>query len=429
MTDLIRIKSMAFPDKYTVRFVLTVDGALRRIVKDDFYAAYSVPIQTIPQQILYIPLLSSLLPLTWVFDAELQIDVIDAVYHDAITKVKKAMADMYPGLSFGGQLTVGSIAATETKSVASRKMSLFSGGADSIATAVRHSEADLSLVTIWGVDIGTKDKKAWDATRRRVQNYADTHGLSADYVTCNFREFIDVRHLDNRFRASIGHWYRFICGPALLGVTAPLTYLNSASTVFIPATHFRGFDYPWGSSPRIDNHVRWSGVRAVHDGYDLTRTEKLAVIDQAWPDQPLLVCVVGTGFSGRNCGRCEKCSRTIAGLAVTGIDPRRHDLPVDATTFDGIRHAFEHDVFAVSESTVCFWRDIQDRIADRPTIDLTGSDAFFDWLSTVDLNAMQARSKPRHTGVRRLLGTLACMLPRPLRMLAKRSYYAVFRDY
>lgn len=86
---------------------------------------------------------------------------------------------------------------------------------------------------------------------------------------------------------------------------------------------------PWGSHP-ITDHLMSSGSMEVrHDGAGASRTEKVRLL-ASWPEARanLRVCHAGEHMD-RNCGRCEKCVRTVLNFRAIGA---------------GLPECFEEDV-------------------------------------------------------------------------------------
>lgn len=81
---------------------------------------------------------------------------------------------------------------------------------------------------------------------------------------------------------------------------------------------------PWGSHPLLDPAYGSASLQVVHDSADLTRADKLDIV-VGEPDavERLTVCSMWFDRADAevpNCGRCEKCLRTLAGLAAAGVD-------------------------------------------------------------------------------------------------------------
>jgi hypothetical protein len=81
---------------------------------------------------------------------------------------------------------------------------------------------------------------------------------------------------------------------------------------------------PWGSHPLIDGHLSSTALAMAHHNEQYSRQEKVAIIAEWTEALPSLdVCFewFDRAAGARNCGECEKCQRTIAGLLIAGVDP------------------------------------------------------------------------------------------------------------
>ena len=96
--------------------------------------------------------------------------------------------------------------------------------------------------------------------------------------------------------------------------------------------------HPWGSHPLLDPLFGTSAVRFVHDGIGIKREEKAARVGGSEPGRRhLYTCSFPLpGDPLLNCGRCEKCLRTMVELLVAGALAESETFPRDVTA-DAIR--------------------------------------------------------------------------------------------
>lgn len=75
---------------------------------------------------------------------------------------------------------------------------------------------------------------------------------------------------------------------------------------------------PWGSHPLLDPFYSSAHVAIEHNGLEMSRFAKTAVV-AGWPEglRHVNVCV-SPDAAGENCGRCEKCLRTMLALTALG---------------------------------------------------------------------------------------------------------------
>ena len=90
--------------------------------------------------------------------------------------------------------------------------------------------------------------------------------------------------------------------------------------IYIPSTHSAAEQIPWGSNLALDGHWSTESTAFVHDGTEATRLEK--VIWQI-ARSPLALGHLRVCFENEpgayNCGRCDKCLRTMMNLYVAGV--------------------------------------------------------------------------------------------------------------
>ena len=112
---------------------------------------------------------------------------------------------------------------------------------------------------------------------------------------------------------------------------------------------------PWGSHPLLDPGYSSSAVEIRHLGFDFTRLEKLRALAD-WPEalENLMVCHE-TPLPGDeiNCGRCEKCVRTMVELLVANALDRATAFPVRRVTAEMI-----DAVEPAQIRTERFWSDL-----------------------------------------------------------------------
>ena len=198
-----------------------------------------------------------------------------------------------------------------------RMFSFFSGGVDAFSTVLRKRDVLSHLVLIRGFDIGLNNNSLWTTTVSvtALKAAADDLGLVLTTVDTNVKALIQPA----------GDWGAVTHGAGLMSVGHVLS--RHFHTAFVPSTHTVSDLFPWGSHPLTDPLWSSSTLRFVHDGSHLTRAEKTEALGRSEiAMRHLRVCYeVRTGLY--NCGRCEKCLRTMIGLAIAGSLSRCQTLP------------------------------------------------------------------------------------------------------
>jgi hypothetical protein len=207
----------------------------------------------------------------------------------------------------------------------SRAAQFFSGGVDSFFTALRHSEPDDpsyagSLVFAWGFDIPLANAQAFYALKPLLQKVADGLGRTLVVVASNLRE----RQFGALPWDKLGHGVAMGC--------VGLHFEQAFERLLIPSTDGYRETGPWGSHVLTDHHMSTSLLRFIHDGPSYSRFDKLRLVAESPVAlSTLRVCYKSSTVS--NCGKCEKCLRTMIGLDILGVldqsqlfDPPRLDL-------------------------------------------------------------------------------------------------------
>jgi len=194
----------------------------------------------------------------------------------------------------------------------------FSGGVDSFYSGLRHLDEITALIFLrgwgaFGIDVSSAVRKA-----------AAELGKPLIEVSTNLREFSD-RYVS----WSLYH------GAAM--ATAALLLSSQFGKVYVPSGMY-GETFPYGSHPLLDPLWSTEQTEIVHDAFEATRLQKVAVI--ALNDVAMRWLRVCPGYDGAyNCGRCEKCLRTMVGLRLVGglarcrTFPERLDLKAISRTW------------------------------------------------------------------------------------------------
>lgn len=197
----------------------------------------------------------------------------------------------------------------------------FSCGVDSFyslqkALQVRADDIDRvsHLILAYGFDIRPRNRPLFEIVAKHANEVAAAVGRDLVLVETNLRDFSD---------ALIG--WDFYHGAALAGIGLALGGLQRKC--LIPSTHAYGELVPWGSHPLLDPLWSTESLDFVHDGCEALRTEKVRKLTEfplalqhlrvCWPDW----------IEDYNCGRCEKCLRTMIALHAAGALNRSATFP------------------------------------------------------------------------------------------------------
>ena len=116
-------------------------------------------------------------------------------------------------------------------------------------------------------------------------------------------------------------------GSALAAVAR--MHASLLSRVYLASALTYGYLFENGAHPLLDHLWNRPGLELVHDGAHLSRTQKVeAIAGDAVVRRTLRVCWQ-SDTGELNCGRCEKCLRTMATLEVLGVRAAFETFPDD----------------------------------------------------------------------------------------------------
>jgi hypothetical protein len=404
----------------TIECEVTPSRGVRRFFADDtFRAEYDADLAEVTPAVASIPVLAHVCPVAWANGADVEVPTVDRTFLEALREVRDVLVEMYTEFMDGGEVRAAEVVDTRadrSPEAYDDAALLFTGGVDSIASYVRHRDEDPTLVSVQGWVVGVDEDDRWEGMRRHVEAFASQRGLETRYVRSNALSVLDMPMLQAHYKRFVdGAWYSSVGhGLGLRGLCAPLADARGPGTIHVAASHTEGFDQPWGSHSDIDDRVRWTYTRGHHDGFDLTRQDKIDLIaDYVKTDDrrfPLRTCIHDE--TGGNCNAYEKCYRTMVGLVLAGLDPTRFGYEMDEGTWAEIREAFERRAFVMDDHTKFHWADIQDHVTSDREFPVDGATEFFEWLAQVDLDDVASSATPPTSD--RLVRAVARNLPYPV---------------
>jgi hypothetical protein len=202
-----------------------------------------------------------------------------------------------------------------------RSASFFSGGVDSFYTYLKHKTDPIekdridSFILVNGFDINRRNTQLWDRALENIKSIAEADKVELMVVRSNIQGLVEPILL-----------WDYSHGGCLAAVG--LFLRGAFHQVYIPSTHSVGEQIPWGSNLALDGHWSTEGTTFIHDGTEATRIEK--VISQI-ARSPLALEHLRVCFANErgayNCGKCDKCLRTMINLYVADALERSSTFP------------------------------------------------------------------------------------------------------
>lgn len=197
----------------------------------------------------------------------------------------------------------------------------FSGGVDSFYTTLKHSRGArppsasrlTHLIHMDGVEGPLESSSDSAPVREEIREVAGEYGLGTIFGRTNIRSIFPLS------------WSSYYHGAGLASIGLSLS--AGFSSILIPSTHSFRHLLPWGSHPLLDPLWSTEATEIIHDGCEVTRVEKTAMIARdPVVLQHLRVCIRNAAGPG-NCGRCKKCARTMVTLAAMNLLPMARTFP------------------------------------------------------------------------------------------------------
>ncbi len=260
------------------------------------------------------PWLVALLPLAATLREPLCVSLpVDRTLLENLPRVLEIWRAWYPELGLGAVPLQAEVTEGMPQPEGVLAGAFFSGGVDSFFTALRPRENAPAgertsvdeLITIGGFDIPLSRSAALARLRALSSRAAADLGKS---------------HLDVVTNLRTTRWGEAAWGPLAHGcglASVALALEKRYHAVLIPATGGYRDLHPWGSHPLTDPLLSTAATRFVHDGAAFTRVQKTELLCAS----PVALRSLRVCFESRteqNCGRCNKCCRTMLILELLG---------------------------------------------------------------------------------------------------------------
>lgn len=298
-----------------------------------FYVLYDKDISTTPLSLAIIPFLSNIMPISWFVGFDVYIDEIDETFYQSLANLKEQFIKYHPKNDIKGTLHVNKIVKNEFNG--NNTSLLFSGGLDSFDSLTRHYHKKPYLISIHGADVEIRDTVRWNEFKKFNAEEKILDQSRLFYLESNLREFYTYKV--DLLVDGLGWWGMVQHGMALLGVLAPLSYKYDITDINIAASATNDITYSWGSSPYIDENMKWANTKVTHEGYKFKRTEKtqnvVDFVNNSDYKIKLRVCYADER-TGYNCNMCHKCQRTALSLILANANPTDYGFNLPNNFYD-----------------------------------------------------------------------------------------------
>lgn len=378
-----------------LKITLEVSEDIKHLFNDTtFFAEFTFDIDDIPDSVLVVPVLTNLLPFSWITDTAIWVNEIDEDFYCCIQQLKTAFRELHPERDVRGTV-IAAQRINNTRIEASRTLQLFTGGIDATATLIRIINKNPILFNTngWYKHQSSEPNPVFDADYKAISMIAQSHKLRSQFVKSNFGTFISAEKFKKR--TGISWWFTCQHSLAFLGCAMVAAYKYGVSQVYIASSYTFGQYVVCISDPRIDNCVSCASIKTIHDGYELSRQDKVALIanysNKNNIDLNLRVC----SFNTHNCCSCEKCFRSMLALVAEGVaDLSKFGFYFEDTLLNKLKTFIDTMAMELDHNHIVFWKDIINLM--KTNYDKVKYKDVVDYLLEVDLEKARKCSIMNH---------------------------------
>lgn len=359
--ETFKLNNTVFSDNGTkISYQYSVSNKIKKFFNLDnqYYVKYDKDISNTPLSLAVIPLLANIMPIAWFVGFDVHVDEIDTTFFDSLQELKRQFIKFHPDKDIKGELHV--LNKVNNTFPNNNSSLLFSGGLDSFESLTRNLNKKPYLISIHGADVAIDDTVRWETFKNLNEQEKILDKSKLLYLESNLRDFYTYQV---ELLVNLGWWGTVQHGMALLGVLAPLSYKYSIKDINIASSATNEVTYTWGSTPNIDENMKWANTTVTHDGYQFRRTDKIDnVVDfvEKTGDKINLRVCYSELRDGANCNRCAKCQRTMFGLILSGANPKDYSFEVPNNLYDLIFENFGNES-VMTKGLKYQWQCLQDK--------------------------------------------------------------------
>lgn len=228
-----------------------------------------------------------------------------------LTEFQAAWSSWRPNLYHPIEITAETEQEQFNPEAAEKAIAAFSGGVDSSFTVWRHRtnrcgrlqrNLEAGLV-VHGFDIPLEKQQAFNNATKKAEAILSSLDMKLIPMSTNIRQ--------------LALNWEDIFGTAAASCLM-LLQRGYAAGLIASSFPYQALSFPYGSNPITDSLLSSNAFQIIHDGAEFTRISKMKELTN-WTEakQNLRVCWQGKE-PDKNCGKCEKCIRTILIFRIFG---------------------------------------------------------------------------------------------------------------
>ena len=137
-------------DRNNVTIKLDISPELKRYFNETtFFTEYTFDITNIPNSVLVVPVLTNLLPFSWITDTVIWVNEIDQDFYNCLQVLKTGFRELHPNTQIKGTIIAAQII-NNCPQKENKTLQFFTGGIDATATLLRIRKSNPILVNTNG---------------------------------------------------------------------------------------------------------------------------------------------------------------------------------------------------------------------------------------------------------------------------------------
>lgn len=377
-----------------VDYFFSTKGNMNKYFKKSshMFLQYNFSLTNVPKSILAIPFVSNVTPLVWITNSVLKVEELDRTFYECLPNIRNAYHKMFPDAEFGGSLVVNEV--IENSYIPEiEAASLFSGGLDAMTTFVRIKEKKPILITEYGWHGDeANNNEVWQADKKNALNFAKINGLNNILIQSNYGTFMNSRNIDHDYSKKLGDtwWHGLHHALAIISAAIPIAFKLKVKCIYIGSSNTSLNQVTCASDPSVDNEIKYGSGEVFHDGYELTRQDKVKVITDYFSGAGERVHLRVCFRNEENCCHCEKCLRTLLGIVAEGKNPQDYGFDVPHNLSQYVKAFLSQEIkFFTSDFIKMYWVPIQTRMNENR--DKIIYQDLVDWFMDYDFETQRRR--------------------------------------
>lgn len=395
--ESIILKNMQINKNFIEYNFIVSDGLKKYFNRNNMFIEYSgdIDLKVIPNSILVIPFISSILPIAWLTDSIFWVEEIDKTFYHSIQRIKNAFQEIYDYYPLKGSLVPAKIIENNYQNKR-ESLILFSGGVDAHTTYLRNMRTNPLLFNVqgWYKNNPNEVVEVADQDIININRFCKEKNKDFKFAKSNFATIINTKYFRKKIEKKLKDtwWHGFQHSMSFISIAIPVCYFFGIKTIYIASSFSIGDKGRCASYPTTDSEFAFANIGGVcHDGFELSRQDKVKIIvdyqKEIQEPYSLKVCT----FEMQNCCICEKCVRTILGIIAENGDPRKFGFIINSSLIEFFKVYFINNLifFDVKGEKTKHWGYIEKRMKEN--YDNLDEKEFVDWFLNTDFMLLRKK--------------------------------------